>query len=190
MRAIQTLCLVLVLSILSSCTKAPEPPPPPQYLHHTVKYSGETLGAIAKWYTGETNNWHVIVAANPGLKPERVSLGMVILIPQELVKESRPFPAKVLKAPTTDSRVEPTTQPVSGATPQPTPAKVSSQAPTPAPTVKPTFAATTKATAEPTAMPSVEATVEPTSEPTEEPTPVPTPTGKSREDLLQELLDE
>ena len=86
----------------------PEPPKEPPYLVHTVKWPGETLALIAKWYTGDTENWRAIAKANPKLDPRRIRLGSQIQIPSELLKNREPMPrefvtgggAKPRKAPT------------------------------------------------------------------------------------------
>lgn len=67
-------------------------------LTHRVTYQGETLGLISKWYTGKLHNWQRIAEANPGLLPERIAMGQEILIPRELVIESRPFPQSMLSS--------------------------------------------------------------------------------------------
>ena len=41
------------------------------YFEHRVKWSGETLSLIAKWYTGSYGNWKAIAQANSGLNPNR-----------------------------------------------------------------------------------------------------------------------
>ncbi len=94
---------VFVFSLLSigllfiGCAK--EQPQPvqiqesvPEYVQHVVRYSGETLGIIAKWYTGDFNKWSDIVKANPGIKPNRISLGDKIKIPYEVVTNDSPMP--------------------------------------------------------------------------------------------------
>ena len=67
-------------------------------VEHTVRYSGETLAVIAKWYTGKATNWNAIRDANPGLRPERINLGQVIMIPRALVVEERPMPKDFVKS--------------------------------------------------------------------------------------------
>ncbi len=52
---------------------------------HTVRWSGETLSIIAKWYTGNPENWEALTKANPGLKPNRIFVGDKILIPADLL---------------------------------------------------------------------------------------------------------
>ena len=86
----------------------PEPPKEPPYLVHTVKWPGETLALIAKWYTGDTENWRAIAKANPKLDPRRIRLRSQIQIPSELLKNREPMSrefatgggAKPRKAPT------------------------------------------------------------------------------------------
>ena len=65
--------------------------PAPQYLEHTVG-SGETLGIIADWYTGRASNWQAIAAANPGLRPERLRVGQMVLIPRDIMVRDTPPP--------------------------------------------------------------------------------------------------
>jgi hypothetical protein len=78
----------------------PPPEPQPQPYIHEVRWPGETLCHIARWYTGSSNNWKKIAAANPGLNPLRIDIGHRILIPEELLKERKPMPRHyVLKTP-------------------------------------------------------------------------------------------
>ena len=36
---------------------------------HMVQWSGETLPIIAKWYTGDSDNWQFLADANPNINP-------------------------------------------------------------------------------------------------------------------------
>ncbi len=63
---------------------------------HTVKWPGETLSYIAKWYTGKLTNWKVIASANPGLNPNRIHEGNEILIPEQVLKTRKPLPKNFL----------------------------------------------------------------------------------------------
>ena len=87
------------------------PPPPPkpksQPYVHKVRYSGEILISIAKWYTGSRNNWTVIAKANPDLNPNRIFIGDTILIPENLMKRRDPLPPDFL---INTSRKEPAKQ--------------------------------------------------------------------------------
>lgn len=101
--------LLIALSSLAFVSCAPKPapepvqvveeppPPPPPPLEHTISVSGETLGLIARWYTGKTTNWQAIAAANPGINPNRLRLGMVIQIPRELVVQEAPLPKNFVR---------------------------------------------------------------------------------------------
>jgi len=70
----------------------PPPPPEPDYIEHVVRWQGETLSLISKWYTGKFSNWRAIVEANPGLNPKRMRRGTIIKIPKELLKTQNPMP--------------------------------------------------------------------------------------------------
>ena len=87
----------------------------PEFFYHTVKYRGETLGLIARWYTGNTANWQLILKENPGMRPERINLGDVIRIPSRLVTEKSPLPERVVpgsRANATTSTITQTKAPV------------------------------------------------------------------------------
>ena len=66
------------------------------YFEHQVKWSGETLALIAKWYTGRYGNWKAIARTNPGLRPKRIAVGNIIYIPPEIMKTKKPLPQKVV----------------------------------------------------------------------------------------------
>ena len=66
-------------------------PPKPAYYYHRVKYSGETLAIIAKWYTGDADNWQALTKANPKLDPKRINVGDKIRIPRKLLNTRRPM---------------------------------------------------------------------------------------------------
>ena len=68
-----------------------------QYYVHTVRYSGETLGLIANWYTGEVRNWNLIQEANPGLRPERITIGQQINIPRGIMTNSETLTREVVR---------------------------------------------------------------------------------------------
>lgn len=80
----------------------PPPPPPPveetaSDVEHRVTYSGETLGMIASWYTGRAQNWKAILEANPGLRPERITIGRTITVPGDLVIQREPMPKRFVQ---------------------------------------------------------------------------------------------
>lgn len=64
--------------------------PAPYY--HRVRYSGETLSLIAKWYTGDFENWQALTRANPKLNPNRITAGDRIRIPRKLLHTKKPMP--------------------------------------------------------------------------------------------------
>jgi LysM repeat protein len=66
--------------------------PKPSYYYHKVKYPGETLSIIAKWYTGEVENWRALTKANPKLKPNRITVGDKIRIPNKLLHTQKLMP--------------------------------------------------------------------------------------------------
>jgi hypothetical protein len=66
-------------------------PPKSRYYYHRVKYSGETLSIIAKWYTGDAVNWQALTKANPKLDPKRINVGDRIRIPRTLLNTRRPM---------------------------------------------------------------------------------------------------
>lgn len=59
---------------------------------HTVRWHGETLSYIAKWYTGQFRNWKVLAKANPTLNPDRIHKGNQIVIPEGVLKTRSPLP--------------------------------------------------------------------------------------------------
>ena len=65
------------------------------YFEHTVRWRGESLSLIAKWYTGRLENWKALARANPDLNPNRIMVGNVIYIPQEMMNTKEPLPRKV-----------------------------------------------------------------------------------------------
>jgi hypothetical protein len=135
---------------------APTPVPKPDYFVHTIEFRGQTLGRIARWYTGDFENWKKLVSpVNPDLTvccaPLRV--GREVSIPRELVVRTDPMPKPVTRpAPPLQKRDAP-------ATPAPTQAQ--------------------DASAESIEEPAAE----PTKEPTKAPTPAPTEAAEEDDPL-------
>lgn len=96
--------IILLLSLLtiSGCRRNP-PNPQDQELatyEHKVLYAGETLGSIAKWYTGSLDNWRAILKHNPGLDEKRIRIGQVIKIPKTLMIKTQPMPKNFIASST------------------------------------------------------------------------------------------
>jgi hypothetical protein len=81
-------------------------PPEVKYFNHIIKWPGENLSLIARWYTGDAKNWRRLVEVNPGIKPRRIKIGDSILIPEDLLMRRRPMPIEYL-SPATDKKKEP-----------------------------------------------------------------------------------
>ena len=62
---------------------------------HTVRWPGESMSLIARWYTGASRNWRKLAKANPRINPNRIKKGNVILIPTKLLKTRERLPQKV-----------------------------------------------------------------------------------------------
>ena len=62
------------------------------YYVHKVRWEGETLSLIAKWYTGSQKNWKVLAKDNPWLEPNDLSIGHKIFIPRNMLKTKKPMP--------------------------------------------------------------------------------------------------
>lgn len=90
---------VLVLFFLSACSPrarrstSDEPP----FLHHTVSYNGETLALIARWYTGRSENWVEILEYNPDLDVRRMRIGTDVRIPTDLLVVDDPMPRRFVE---------------------------------------------------------------------------------------------
>jgi hypothetical protein len=72
----------------------PAPPPPkvPTYFIRTVTWPNESISIIAGWYTGQIDNWKILVEANPELDPTRIRIGDKVRIPEDLLKTREPMP--------------------------------------------------------------------------------------------------
>ena len=66
--------------------------PKPTYYYHKVRWPGETLSIIAKWYTGDLENWRALAKANRRLDPEYIKIGAKIRIPKRLMYTRKPLP--------------------------------------------------------------------------------------------------
>jgi iron uptake system EfeUOB component EfeO/EfeM len=59
---------------------------------HQVRWEGETLSMIAKWYTGDWRNWKALAKVNPWLKPDNMFTGLKVKIPRQLLKNQKDMP--------------------------------------------------------------------------------------------------
>ena len=78
------------------------------YYAHKVRWEGETLSLIAKWYTGDQRNWKALAKANPWLNPNDISTGHKIFIPRNLLKTSKRMPHDFVPASKQKVRVQKT----------------------------------------------------------------------------------
>ena len=62
------------------------------YHYHKVRYPGESLSIIAKWYTGDVKNWRSVAKVNPKINPNRITVGDKIRIPNKLLHTQKPMP--------------------------------------------------------------------------------------------------
>ena len=77
-------CIIIALLIGLSACAVTTPPAPPEFYTHEVSFAGETLAMIARWYTGDADNWEVIHQHNQDIEVRKMLLGSKILIPIEI----------------------------------------------------------------------------------------------------------
>jgi hypothetical protein len=56
---------------------------------HQVRWEGETLSLIAKWYTGDWRNWKALSEVNPWVEPNNMFAGLKVKIPRQLLKNKK-----------------------------------------------------------------------------------------------------
>jgi uncharacterized lipoprotein YajG len=66
--------------------------PNADYLFHKV-HAGETLATIAKWYSGNANNWKILASHNLDKEPFRLRAQEVVKIPWSLASVHKEQPA-------------------------------------------------------------------------------------------------
>lgn len=164
--------LPIILAALITACATQQVEPEKEYVLHTVKYQGETLGKISAWYTGSAKNWSAIQDANPELIANKMKPGITIKIPKELTKREDGFSKKY---------ITPEKKPVVEA-PKAESTPVESESPSPAattpeevlgivvPSVEPSPVETI-AIIEPSAIPAVVETAFPSATPVVSPTP-------------------
>jgi hypothetical protein len=69
----------------------PSPKKRPHFVHE-VRWEGENLEIIAKWYTGDSKNWSALADANPQIDVKEVIIGNSVYIPAYLLKKRGPLP--------------------------------------------------------------------------------------------------
>ena len=93
-RSVELMLLMpLVALILLGCAthdqlkaKVDMPPPAlekPEFIFHKVM-PGETMATIAKWYSGNGNQWKAISEQNPGMDPWRLKRDEIVKVPAYL----------------------------------------------------------------------------------------------------------
>ncbi len=68
-----------------------------QFLKHIVAADGETLSAIALWYTGEVKNWRSVYVKAQSGKLTQLRSGDSVLIPRSLVIRPGPVPFRLFR---------------------------------------------------------------------------------------------
>ena len=89
---------VTVVPEIPSKVVPPSPIPAPRFYIHRVRWKGETLFIISKWYTGSGNNWKALSKANPKLNPNLMIINEKIFIPEDLMKTRKPMPLSFLSS--------------------------------------------------------------------------------------------
>lgn len=77
---------------------------------HNVRWSGETLSLISKWYTGSYQNWRALADANPRLNPNRIKIGDEIIIPKNILKTKKSMPRSFVPTASAGKRKVPVEQ--------------------------------------------------------------------------------
>jgi cytochrome c551/c552/predicted component of type VI protein secretion system len=62
------------------------------YFLHTSRWSWETLGVVADWYTGDSSNWKKLAKINPDVNVQKLVAGSEIFIPVKLLKTREKLP--------------------------------------------------------------------------------------------------
>ena len=66
------------------------------YYIHIVKWEGETLSVIARWYIGHYEDWKLLAIHNPELNPDNIHVGDKVWIPKDDMKTLKQLPAVFL----------------------------------------------------------------------------------------------
>jgi hypothetical protein len=73
---------------------------------HTVRWPGESLSLIAKWYTGSYKNWRTLAKANPRINADHIKIGDKIIIPKKLLKTKKSMPRDFVPSASAKKKVE------------------------------------------------------------------------------------
>lgn len=108
--AILSVAILCALASLSACRARPERPvvvKGPAFIYHTVKYPGETLATISRWYTGRESKWKLIHTYNPEADPKSLQLGQRLRIPTQYVIRKTPMPPEFASRHTRKTKQKP-----------------------------------------------------------------------------------
>ncbi len=66
------------------------------YYIHVVKWEGESLSLISKWYLGNYKDWKLLAKHNPELNPDNIHVGDKVWIPKKTMKTFKQMPESLL----------------------------------------------------------------------------------------------
>ena len=62
------------------------------YYIHIVRWDGETMSLIARWYIGQYESWKLLARHNPEINPNNIHIGDRVWIPKKDMKTSEQMP--------------------------------------------------------------------------------------------------
>lgn len=80
---------------------------------HQVRWEGETLSLIAKWYTGDWRNWKALAEVNPWAEPNNMFAGLKVKIPRQLLKTTKKMPREFVLSSVSQKKASSKTKEVS-----------------------------------------------------------------------------
>ncbi|MCK5542067.1 MAG: hypothetical protein KAI40_05195 [Desulfobacterales bacterium] len=66
------------------------------YYVHVVRWDGESLSLISRWYIGNYKDWRLLAKHNPELNPSNIHVGDRVWIPKEKMKIFKQMPESFL----------------------------------------------------------------------------------------------
>ena len=66
------------------------------YYIHIVRWDGESLSLISRWYIGNYKDWRLLAKHNPELNPYNIHVGDRVWIPKEKMKIFKQMPESFL----------------------------------------------------------------------------------------------